>query len=122
MPRTNPTEPALADELVDAFYQLLRREKVDIEDDVDTSNVDVAELIETEEPSRLDDIRLYLNGIARTPLLSKPQEQKLAREKELYVAYNQARKENKLHRLDDAFVIAGGRAKPIPALRRAVAK
>lgn len=81
-----------SDSEVEAFYDLLAKEKIEIIDDSekDVSLQDVAEPLLT-----ADGVRLYFNDINRIPLLTKKEEQRLAEEKELYVLWRAAKKENR---------------------------
>ena len=81
-----------SDNEVEAFYELLGKEKIEIIDDATEEVV----LDESSTPLvTADGVRLYFNDINRIPLLTKKEEQKLAQEKELYVLWRAARKENK---------------------------
>jgi RNA polymerase sigma factor (sigma-70 family) len=82
-----------SDSEVDAFYALLTAANVDVPDEAEEEarNLTAADL-EAEPSMTQDGIRLYFNDIRKVPLLSRAEEQALAKKKEMHAAKLEAEK------------------------------
>ena len=75
---------------LEAFYAELQRLKIEVTGDDDVEALEISD-DEVAEAFNLDGTGLYFRDIRRYKLLTKPEEQKLAREKEFYVQHKAAR-------------------------------
>jgi RNA polymerase primary sigma factor len=76
------------DHLIDSFYTILSDNKIDIIDDAEEKIKTLDINLDEQAPTVSNDsVRQYLTEISKVPLLSKPEEMKLAKEKELYVQW-----------------------------------
>ena len=96
------------DSAVDDFYSLLNQEGVEIIDEAEEASL---KDLEDETLMTADGVRLYFNDINKVKLLTREDEQRLAREKEPYVEWKTAKKEGRpLPSFTDAEINASKRA------------
>jgi RNA polymerase sigma factor (sigma-70 family) len=98
-----------SDELTETFYALLQQNRIAIDDEAEAeaSRLSEEDFEEVENTSGLDGLGLYFRDIRKVPLLTRADETKLAKGKEMWVAHLRLRKDGQLSAILGPSALAG---------------